>query len=73
MLVDSHVANDTSTAYDVFYSTRQAQSNTLDVTSTAVTQTIPDPDPTKPPHIVITGYDLGVKETLDAAARHRDL
>jgi len=66
VLVDSHVANDTSTAYDVFYSTRQAQSNTLDVTSTAVTQTIPDPDPTKPPHIVITGYDVGVTETLSA-------
>src|SRR5262249_17540532 len=67
VLVDSHVANDTSTAYDVFYSTRQAQSNTLDVTSTAVTQTIPDPDPTKPPQVVITGYDLGVTETLEAS------
>ena len=68
VLVDSDVANNTSTAYDVFYSTRQPQPNTLDVTSTAVTEEVPNPDdPTGPPIIIVTGYDLGVTETLDAA------
>src|SRR5262249_5331077 len=51
VLVDSHVANNTSTAYDVFYSTRQPQPNTLDVTST--------PNG--------TAFDLGITETLDPA------
>src|SRR5262249_13895185 len=51
VLVDSHVANNTSTAYDVFYSTRQPQPNTLNVTST--------PNG--------TAFDLGITETLDPA------
>src|SRR5262249_19801549 len=51
VLVDSHVANNTSTAYDVFYSTRQPQPNTLQVTST--------PDG--------SAFDLGITETLNAA------
>src|SRR5207245_4944192 len=66
VLVDSLVANGATVDYDVFYSTRAAQSNTLDVTSTAVTTTVPDPDPTKPPQVIITGYDLGVTANLDA-------
>ena len=64
VLVDSHVATGATTNYDVFYSTRQAQSNTLDVTSTAVTFAADGPPPRSPAQPAITAAPNNIFEIV---------
>ncbi len=67
VLVDGADVDTGTIDYLVFYGQRRTQTHTLDVTSKAVTKTIPDPkDPKAPPQIIITGYDLGIAAALSA-------
>lgn len=49
-------------AYDVYYTDARADTQTVQLTSTAVTQTIGNP-----PVVTVIGYDLGVNATFSAA------
>lgn len=65
------VASDPSTAasaaYSAFYGQSVADSHSVQVSSTAHTETMPDPnDPNGPPQTITTGYDVAVQATLTA-------
>ena len=65
------IASDPSTAasagYSAFYGQSVADTHSVQVSSAADTETIPDPnDPNGPPQVITTGYDVAVQATLTA-------
>jgi YD repeat-containing protein len=57
-----------STDYAAFYGQDSTETHTVNVSSTAQTQTVTDPNkPNDPPQVVTTGYNVAVQTALTAA------
>lgn len=55
-------------SYDALYGERFGADHTVALTSTEITEEVPDPnDPNAPPTINVLGYDIDVSLTLDAS------
>ena len=64
-IVATDGSSDASDDYSVYYGTDVTDSHTVSVTSTAQTTSSPDPsNPTGPPIVTTTGYNVAVQATL---------